>query len=153
MIFFEPRMTFSLWLPLFSSSTGEILSSVGLSPPASWCLQKSEEKCMPVTELPEILYLHPLSVFSFFHPAGEWHPPRPLGHRISGTSHLVWNRYPPALRQNNSLHSYLNVYFTILPFVCLCRLAPSPSWGKKKSWVTADEPNCLVWGNLNPMCD
>lgn len=85
---------------------------------------------MPVTELPEILYLHPLSVLSFFHPAGEWHPPRPLGHRISGTSHLVWNRYRLSGRTIPYIHTRMYIlHYLLFVFVDL----PLPQVGGKKN--------------------
>lgn len=61
-------------------------------PPASWCLQKLKGRYVPVTESPEIVYLHPLSRSSFSVWSKNGTYPAPSGHRLSGASCPVWNR-------------------------------------------------------------
>lgn len=120
--------------PLFAPTTTEILSSFclpafPLPKPAGGA--KAEGQYVPDRELPEIIYLHPLSGSSFFHPAQEWHLTRPSGHRISGTGCLVWNGYLPALKQNNSLlhtWTYILLYYPLSSEVCPC-----PNLKKKKN--------------------
>ena len=125
-------MTSFLWLPLFSSTTGEIPSSFFLPvfppPPASWCLQKSEGRYVPDTELLEIIYLQHLSGSSFFHPAQDWHLPHPSGPGSLRAAALSNIDPSTSSQAEQSLHSYLNVYFRILPLVCLCRVFPAPSF-------------------------
>lgn len=76
--FFEPGTTSSLWLPPFSSTTGESLASfclpvLPLPQPAGVCRNQKEGMCL--TQLPEILYLHPLSgSYVFIRPKNGTHP-------------------------------------------------------------------------------
>lgn len=87
--FFEPRMTFSLWLPLFSSATGEILFSAGLSlhllQPAGVCRNQKEDTCLTQSCLKSYIFTPSQYHLSFIRPKNGTHP----AHQATGSVGLA----------------------------------------------------------------